>query len=151
MTQFYYLSAKNPLLTGTFGEKKALSKKGHKKFASPLDEASITIHKIENSMLPNLSYPYQYEITSHLGDLGTYKDQLNELDQKCLQTLLDYIKKSMEKNFVIEYFTAWAGEEQLPPEKIREITIDQLKDPLQLKLHNREKLKIFRKKYEAIM
>ena len=71
-------------------------------------------------MLPNLSYPYQYEITSHLGDLGTYKDQLNELDQKCLQTLLDYIKKSMEKNFVIEYFTAWAGEEQLPPEKISE-------------------------------
>ena len=147
MTQFYYLSAKQPLNTGTFGEVKTLSKKGNYIFETTVDEASITIKKLEDGSVSNLSYPYQYEIMTHLGDFGVNKDNINELDKKCLQTLLDYVKTAIEKSFVLEFYTAWAGEEELNVEEVREITIDQLTDPSQLKLRNRGKLVIYRQKY----
>lgn len=147
MTQFYYLSAKSPLNTGTYGEKKVLSKKGNYIFETPLDEASITIKKIEKGRIPNLTYPNQYEVTSHLGDLGANKDKLNELDKKCLQTLLEYLQASIQKSFAIEFYTAWAGEELLEVKSKKEVAINELQDPGQLKINNLEKIIIYQKKF----
>ncbi len=143
MTQFYYLSSKCPLDTGTFGEKRVLSKKGNYIFETSLDEASITIKKIENAMITNLSYPYQYEVTTHLGDFGVNKTKLNEMDRKCLHTLLDYLKESIHKSFVIEFYTAWAEEERLELKNRKEIVIDELNDPEQLKINNLEKVILY--------
>ncbi|RJS61149.1 hypothetical protein [Bacillus sp. PK3_68] len=147
MTQFYYLSAKRPLDTGTFGEVKKLSKKGNYVFETTVDEASITIKKLEDGAVSNLSYPYQYEVLTHLGDFGVNKDHINEWDRKCLQTLLNYLKTAINQSFVLEFYTAWAGEEEQSLEKEREITIDELTGPDQLKLRNREKLIVYRQKY----
>lgn len=147
MTQFYYLSAKQPLDTGTFGEVKKLSKKGNYVFETTVDEASITIKKLEDGAVPNLSYPYQYEVLTHLGEFGVNKDNINEWDRKCLQTLLNYLKIAINQSFVLEFYTAWAGEEEQSLEKERELTIDELTDPGQLKLRNREKLIVYRQKY----
>ncbi|KMY52649.1 hypothetical protein AC623_00545 [Bacillus sp. FJAT-27231] len=146
MTQFYYLSAKHPLEIGTFGEVKKLSNKGNNVFANTVDEASITIKRLADSPLSNLSYPCQYEVMAHLGDFGMNKDKANELDNKCLQTLLEYVQIAIQKSFVVEFYTAWAGEE-LSVEEVRELTIDELTDPNQLRLGNRGKLIIYRQKY----
>lgn len=147
MTQFYYLSSKKHLDTGTFGERTKLSKKGNHIFETSLDEASITIKKIENGIISNLSYPYQYEVTTYLGDFGVNKDKLNDLDHKCLQTLLEYLKTFIQKSFVIEFYTAWVGEELLELKNRKEIVIDELNDPRQLKINNLEKVILYRKKY----
>ena len=146
MTQFYYLSSKSPLETGTFGEKKTRSRKGNNVFETAADEASITVRKM-SAAIRNLSYPHQYEITSHLGDFGVNKETLNELDQKCLQTLMGYLTASIEKSFRLEFFTAWAGEEDLPAKKETKLALEELLDPKQLVLQNREKLILYRHTY----
>ncbi|KIL72777.1 hypothetical protein [Bacillus badius] len=147
MTQFYYLSAKQPLDTGTFGEVKKLSNKGNYTFETAVDEASITIEKLQDGTVPNLSYPYQYEVMAHLGDFGVNKDHINELDRKCLKTLFHYLKAALDKSFIVEFYTAWAGEEELEAAEVKELTMDELAAPDQLKLKNRSKLVICRQKY----
>ncbi|MCG3088901.1 hypothetical protein [Sporosarcina cyprini] len=144
MTQFYYVCSKSPLDTGIFGEEKKESRKGHMTYETEVDEASITVKLLDGKGHGHLSYPYQYEVDSNIGDFGTYKPILNELDQKCLNTLLSYIKEAVNRSFVIEFYTAWAGEEDLEPIQVTELALEELTcEALQLK--NLEKLRIYRR------
>lgn len=143
MTQLYYLSSKSPLPTGVFGEEKKKSGKGHLTFESEVAEASITVKLFDGRGPSNLSYPYQYEVYSNLGDFGAYKTTLNEFDVKCLSTLRSYVKEAVNRSFVVEFFTAWAGEEDLEPVQVTELLLTELnREALHLK--NLEKLRIYR-------
>ncbi|QTD41899.1 hypothetical protein [Sporosarcina sp. Te-1] len=143
MTQFYYLSSKTPLETGVIGEVKKKSKKGHMTIESRIDEASITVKLLDGEGPGNLSYPYQYEVFANVGDFGANTTILNEFDQKCLNTLLVYVIEALKESFVIEWFTAWAGEENQEPVRVTEIAKEELAVEA-MHLQNLEKLRIYR-------
>ncbi|KMY41740.1 hypothetical protein AC621_09210 [Bacillus sp. FJAT-27445] len=146
MTQFYYLAAKKPLKTGFFGHTKATTNKGHPVRTGP-EAAGIYVEEIGN-VSNNLTLPYQVQIHEYLGTFAMDKPVPTEVDLKCLETLYQYIHSVMKNSFSVEWFTAWADEEDFELSAKRELTLDEFTSPLQLILKDRELLRIVQKKWQ---
>lgn len=54
----------------------------------------------------------------------------------------------MKNSFSVEWFTAWANEEDVELSAKRELTLDEFTSPLQLILKDRELLRIVQKKWQ---
>ncbi|OMI00413.1 hypothetical protein BTA30_14950 [Bacillus swezeyi] len=66
----------------------------------------------------------------------------------CLKILFSYIKDVMKNSFSIEWYTAWAGEEDMEISKKRELVLSEFTSPSQLILEDREYLRIVQKKWQ---
>lgn len=146
MTQFYYLTAKTPLETGSFRQQKRRSRKGHP-LRSGIDAAGIYLEEAENVSV-HLRLPYQMMVHAVEGTFAMDKTKPDEYDQKCLETLYQYIHSVMKNSFSVEWFTAWADEEDFELSAKRELTLDEFTSPLQLILKDRELLRIVQKKWQ---
>ncbi|MCO4851673.1 hypothetical protein [Bacillus vallismortis] len=62
--------------------------------------------------------------------------------------LYQYTYSIMKNSFSVEWFTAWADEEDFELSAKRELTLDELTSPLQLILKDRELLRIVQKKWQ---
>lgn len=82
------------------------------------------------------------------GTFAMDKAKPDEYDQKCLETLYQYIHSVMKNSFSPEWFTAWADEEDFELSAKRELTLDEFTSPLQLILKDRELLRIVQKKWQ---
>lgn len=76
------------------------------------------------------------------GTFAMDKAKPDEYDQKCLETLYQYIQSVMKNSFSVEWFTAWADEGDFELSAKRELTLDEFTSPLQLILKDRELLRI---------
>ncbi|AFI27374.1 YfmN [Bacillus sp. JS] len=145
MTQFYYLTAKIPLETGFFGQQERRSRKGHP-LRSGIDAAGIYLVGAENVSV-HLQLPFQVMVHAVEGTFAM-KAKPDEYEQKCLETLYQYIHSVMKNSFSVEWFTAWADEEDFELSAKRELTLDECTSPLQLILKDRELLRIVQKKWQ---
>lgn len=146
MTQFYYLTAKTPLETGFFGQQERCSRKGHP-LRSGIDAAGIDLEETEDVSV-HLRLPYQVMVHAVEGTFAMDKVKPDEHDQKCLEMLYQYIHSVMKNSFSVEWFTAWADEEDFELSAKRELTLDEFTSPLQLILKDRELLRIVQKKWQ---
>ncbi|MCY8309920.1 hypothetical protein [Bacillus vallismortis] len=62
--------------------------------------------------------------------------------------LYQYTYSIMKNSFSVEWFTAWADEEDVELSATRELTLDEFTSPLQLILKDRELLRIVQKKWQ---
>lgn len=145
MTQFYYLTAKIPLETGFFGQQERRSRKGHP-LRSGIDAAGIYLVGAENVSV-HLRLPFQVMVHAVEGTFAM-KAKPDEYEQKCLETLYQYIHSVMKNSFSVEWFTAWADEEDFELSAKRELILDEFTSPLQLILKDRELLSIVQKKWQ---
>ncbi|MGM0950467.1 MAG: hypothetical protein ACQEWT_16740 [Bacillota bacterium] len=145
MTKFYYLTAKTPLETGFFRQQERHSRKGHP-LRSGIDAAGIYLEETEDVSV-HLRLPYQVMVHAVEGTFAMDKAKPDEYDQKCLQALYQYIHSVMKNSFSVEWFTAWADEEDFELSAKRELTLDEFTSPLQLILKDRELLRIVQKKW----
>lgn len=145
MTQFYYLTAKIPLETGFFGQQERRSRKGHP-LRSGIDAAGIYLVGAENVSV-HLRLPIQVMVHAVEGTFAM-KAKPDEYEQKCLETLYQYIHSVMKNSFSVEWFTAWADEEDFELSAKRELTLDEFTSPLQFILKDRELLRIVQKKWQ---
>lgn len=146
MTQFYYLTAKMPLETGFFGHQVRRSRKGHP-LRSGIDAAGIYLEEADDVSV-HLRLPFQVMVHAEEGTFAMDKAHPDEYDQKCLQALYQYIHSVMKNSFSVEWFTAWADEEDFELSAKRELTLDEFTSPLQLILKDRELLRIVQKKWQ---
>ncbi|TXF66927.1 hypothetical protein FUA19_20185 [Bacillus subtilis] len=65
-----------------------------------------------------------------------------------IHTHYQYIHSVMKNSFSVEWFTAWADEEDFELSAKRELTLDEFTSPLQLILKDRELLRIVQKKWQ---
>ncbi|BAI84265.2 hypothetical protein BSNT_07128 [Bacillus subtilis subsp. natto BEST195] len=82
------------------------------------------------------------------GTFAMDKAKPDEYDQKCLETLYQYIHSVMKNSFSPEWFTAWADEEDFELSAKRELTLDEFTSPLQLILKDRELLRVVQNKWQ---
>lgn len=146
MTQFYDLTAKTPLETASFRQRKRRSRKGHP-LRSGIDAAGIYLEEADNVSV-HLRLPYQVMVHAVEGTFAIDKAKPDEYDQKCLQVLYHYIHSVMKNSFSVEWFTAWADEEGFELSAKRELTLDEFTSPSQLILKDRELLRIVQKKWQ---
>lgn len=146
MTQFYYLAAKTPLETGFFSQPSGYSRKGHP-LRSGIDAAGIYLEEAENVSV-HLRLPYQIIVHAEEGSFSMHKAKPDAYDLKCLHMLYQYIHSVMKNSFSVEWFTAWADEEDLELSAKRELILDEFISPLQLILKDRELLRIVQKKWQ---
>ncbi|UTL73455.1 hypothetical protein [Bacillus halotolerans] len=146
MTQFYYLAAKTPLETGFFSQSSGYSRKGHR-LRSGIDAAGIDLEEAENVSM-HLRLPYQIIVHAEEGSFAMHKAKPDAYDLKCLHMLYQYIHSVMKNSFSVEWFTAWADEEDLELSAKRDLTLDEFTSPLRLILKDRELLRIVQKKWQ---
>jgi hypothetical protein len=144
MTQRFFLSSKSPLPTGEFGRKGEIDHKNRLVFHTDLDFAGLWIVKVKRTDIPiHLNQPYVVEIMAEGGHFGPGADnQLRETDIKCLTILLDYIKQQSPHTFLMEFYSAWYGEENRNPAKRSAVSFKDLTEPVQLVIEDREYLEI---------
>lgn len=147
MTQYYYIGAKKPLQTGTFGEE--VTYQGNiLVYESELAFTSLYIEALEeDEEAPRpMRLPYVYVIMINgAGSLDRSADQ-NKYEKKCGQIFFDYIKSALEDNFSLEIYSCWSGqgEEELPSKTKRELIFNQATTSIDLLLTEREYVKIMR-------
>lgn len=146
MTQYFYLGAKAPLPTGTFGEKIARVKNNMTYYDTELDAVSINVEHLEDDYTPKpLRLPYKAVVYENIAGSLEFTMNPRTEDIKLVESLYTYILEVLKTSFSIEWYSALSVEGQ-DHEGIlhkRQIYADEL-TPQSLFIKDQEYVKILR-------
>lgn len=140
MTQYHYISSPKPLKTGVFGDNPIAPNV----YASELDLLSLFIednYDVEDGKRFSYSKHFQYKCQVGMMSMSTPlkgEERGTPEEKKCLEILYKYIVDAVNENGIVEYFTSWNSEEDLPISERREISLSELKSPKDLIIADRE-------------
>lgn len=148
MTQYVYLASPVKLPVGSFGLN-PVSPDRPNVFQTELDFVHLYFENNYDSNLKrrfsyssHFSYKHQAAVSSNYLPLSNQIRGTAE-EEKCLRLLYAYMENAIQASGVLEYFTSWNGEEDMPIAKKGTIYWSDVKTPYDLVLDDREFLEIF--------
>ncbi|MFJ5760835.1 hypothetical protein ACIQAA_17360 [Neobacillus sp. NPDC093182] len=143
MTQYIYIASPRRLSKGSFGLN-PVSPGQPNVFKTELDATHLYFEnnydsksKRRFSYSPHFSLNHQVAAYSNSIPLK-HEVKGNAIENKCLALLYSYLEEALQTGGVVEYFTSWNGEEELPITKKRSIRWKDIKTPYDLVLDDRE-------------
>jgi len=145
MTQYHFISSPKLLKEGTFGDNPVSPEKPNV-YATNLDFDHLFIkgnwdkeRKVIASYSEHFKYKYQVGFISGQIPIKGRGGKLNSPRvKKYLDILYKYIVDAVNDSGVIEYYTSWNSEEDLPISGMRQISLANLKFPEDLVIADRE-------------
>ncbi|MFD2630423.1 hypothetical protein [Oceanobacillus kapialis] len=147
MTQYIYIASPMRLPTGSFGEN-PISPEQANVFRTELDFVHLYFeNNYDSEIKKRFSYSphftYKHQVAGYANQIPL-KNSLSgrPKEEKCLRILYNYLEEAIEKSSIVEYFTSLNGEEDLALSNKRSINWEDIKDPYDLVIDDRELLEI---------
>lgn len=147
MTQYIYIASPMSLPQGSFGEN-PISPEKPNVFKTELDFVHLSFEtNYDSEIKKRFSYSphftYKHQVAGYANQIpfpNTVSGRSEE--EKCLRNLYNYLEGAIEKSSIVEYFTSLNGEEDLALSNKRSVNWEDIKDPYDLVIEDRELLEI---------
>lgn len=142
MTQYIYLASPMKLASGSFGLNPISPDKSNV-FKTELDFAHLYFEKnYDHELQQRFTYSSHFSFKHQAAAFSNHIPLANQFsgtpeEEKCLTILYNYMKDAIETSNIIEYFTSWNGEEDLPLSSKRSVSWLDIKKPTDLILEDR--------------
>jgi len=111
-------------------------------YITPLDFVDYSVSKRFNQ-------EHIHGVSANFGKLIDFGRQ-TKVDQKCLSSLVEYLKETMHEGENFEFFTSWAGEEDFDLKSELEFNINDPSLTRNLKILDRQYIKFIKADWQAV-